>query len=355
MNYQEFRVGLVGLGTVANFHIAALYKIRGVRLVAGCDPATARRDYMRQRWKLGNVYASLDELHDKERLDAVHVLTPPPSHVSVALECLKRNWHCLIEKPLVLDVSDGELLARAARQNDRTVGVNHNKIWNPAFRKLTRLIDKGELGEIRHVNVEHAVQQPFRTGDWSFEHLSFPIFETAPHTFSIISGLLGSIQETQDRICEVMKLGERQYVSGWQSTLQCDKGNAFAFVSLNGSLPCCTVSVVGSKGAARADLLANTLFQSRQFGRFEPYERVFRTGLDGISLLKQSLAAGIAHAAQRIGYAGFGDPFLESMRESIGEFYQALRESREPKANLKAGLEAVQACEMVAGSFRPIS
>ncbi len=39
---EEFRVGLVGLGAVANFHIAALQKMRGVRLVAGCDPLACK-------------------------------------------------------------------------------------------------------------------------------------------------------------------------------------------------------------------------------------------------------------------------------------------------------------------------
>lgn len=348
MIHQAFRAGLVGLGSVADFHIAVLRKMRGVRLVAGCDPVAKRRDYIQKRWKLKNLYASLDELFEREQLDSVHVLTPPPSHVSVALRCLDRRCHCLIEKPLALDVKDGELLARAAEQNNRTVGVNHNKIWNPAFQKLGRLVGEKKLGEIRHVSVEHATHRAFGKGDWTLGHLSFPILEKAPHTFSLISDLLGSVRETQNRICEVMNIGESRIVSSWQSSLECEKGNAFAFVSLHSSLPCCRVSVLGSAGMAQADLMNNTLFQAGPFGRFEPYERVFKTARDGVSLLRQSLTSGMAHAAERIGHTGFGDPFLESMRKSIGEFYQALQESREPKANLRAGLEAVRVCQMVA-------
>ncbi len=71
----------------------------------------------------------------------------------MALQCVERHWHCLIEKPAAIDVKDGEPLERLAQQNRRTVGVNHNKIWNPAFRTLCRLGRENALGEIRHVTI----------------------------------------------------------------------------------------------------------------------------------------------------------------------------------------------------------
>ena len=347
----KLRVGLAGLGTVASYHIAVLRRMRGVQLVAGCDPNAARRDYIQNRWKLDKLYATVDELVEKGQLDAVHVLTPPPSHVPVALKCLARSCHCLIEKPLAINVEEADLLARAARENKRTAGVNHNKIWNPAFRRLIHLISEKRLGEIKHVSVEHAVERAFRKGDWALEHPDFPVLETASHTFSMISDLLGSVHEARSRICEVTQVGERAMVSSWQSSLACEQGNAFAFISLRGSLPCCTVSVLGSEGAAQADLLSNTLTRSGRFGQFEPYQRVLRTTTGGMSLLGQSLRSGAAFAAQRAGFGAFGDPFLESMSGSIEEFYRAVREDRQPRADLAAGREAIRVCELVAAEL----
>lgn len=351
--HQEFRVGLVGLGRASNYHIAALRKLRNVRVAAVCDPALSRREWVRQRWNLGNSYASVDELIAKEELDSVHILTPPPLHVEVANKCLERGCHCLIEKPVALSLESGESLRRTAEHYGRTVGVNHNKIWTPAFQELRRLIAGKRLGDIKHVSVEHAVHRAFRKEDWTLGHWSFPIFETAPHTFSLVSDLLGSIRETRNRICEVKKTGERTMISSWQSTLECETGSAFAFISINSSAPYCTVSVLGSSGAARADLMTNTLQHSPAFGRFQAYQNVISTARDGVSLLGRSLTSATAHISARLGYTGFGDPYLESMRLSIGEFYQALAQGRESKANLRAGLETIQACEMVAQSFRP--
>ncbi len=347
----KIRAGLVGLGTVASYHIAVLRKTRGVHLVGGCDPDAGKRNYVRKRWKLEKIYATQDELMEKERLDAVHVLTPPPSHLPIALQCLERPCHCLIEKPLAISVEEADLLAHAAAKNRRIAGVNHNKIWNAAFRKLTRLISERKLGEIKHVTVEHAVERAFRKGDWALEDPSFPVLETASHTFSLVSDLLGGIRETRSRICQVMQVGERAMVTSWQSSLACERGNALAFISLRGSLPCCTVSVLGTEGAAQADLLSNTLTQSGRFGRYEPYERVLRTATGGMSRLGQGLRSAGAYAAHRAGFGVFGDPFLESMRRSIGEFYQAIREHRQPKADLEAGREAVRACELVAADL----
>jgi predicted dehydrogenase len=318
-----------------------------------CDPALSRREWVRQRWNLRNAYASVDELIAKEHLDSVHILTPPPVHVEVARKCLERRWHCLIEKPVALDLETGESLRKAAEHYGRTVGVNHNKIWTPAFQQLRRLMVENRLGDIKHVSVEHAVHRPFREEDWTLGHWSFPIFETAPHTFSLISALLGSIRETRNRICEVKKTGESTMISSWQSTLECERGNASAFISINSSSPYCAVSVLGSAGAARADLMTDTLVCSAEFGRLHTYQNVFQTARDGLSLLGRSLTSATAHLSARLGGRAFGDPYLESMRVSIGEFYQALEEGRESKVNLRAGLETIQACEMVAQSFRP--
>jgi predicted dehydrogenase len=347
----NFRVGLIGLGAVANYHIAVARRLKNISLIAACDPAQSKRDHIQKRWKLSNLYSSLDEMLDREELDVVHVLTPPLAHVPVALRCLERRIHCLIEKPIAMNLAEGNLLSAAARESGGLVAVNHNKIWNPAFRKLVALVHTGRLGDLRHVNVLHAVHRSFRSGDWSLDDLSYPVLETAPHTFSLVNELIGKLVEVRSDVCDTLRAGENSIVCSWQSSVKCELGTASLFVSLHGALPCCSVTVLGTEGSAVADLMGNVVSYSTRFGKFEPYERVLKMARDGFGMVRRSMAWGAVHAGQRFGISAFGDPFLESMRRSIEEFYTALSENREPKANLLAGIETVKSCLAVTRSF----
>lgn len=347
----QFRVGLVGLGTVSNYHIPALAKVDGVRLVAGCDPVPARREYARRRWKLQNLYCSAEEMLEHEQLDALHILTPPPLHVPIAVTCLKRSCHCLIEKPIALDLREGELLERAADQSRRMVGVNHNMVCNRAFSRLRRVIDENKLEWISCVTVIYSMNSPDRENHWTADRLDFSILERAPHPLSLIIDLFGPVKQLYSRrLGALANAAEIKGILGWNSNLRCARGAASVFM-LRGSQSCCTVSVLGKEGTVNADLLADTMVYSGGSRNLEPHLRVLRSARSGLSLVGQSMRAGAAHAAEHAGLRRFGDPFLESMRKSIEEFYGALREGREPKADLKAGLEVVKACKMTADSL----
>ncbi len=92
----ELRIGLIGAGYIAGWHAAALRAVPGMRLAAICDAAPAAASAMARACNVP-AFDSVGAMIAAGAVDAVHVLTPPPTHASIAIECLTAGLHVLAE------------------------------------------------------------------------------------------------------------------------------------------------------------------------------------------------------------------------------------------------------------------
>ncbi len=121
----------------------------------------------------------LQKIYDRDDYDAVVIATQPESHFSLAREFLLRGKHVFVEKPMVLDLADGEELPRLAKQQRRILMVGHILEYHPAFEKVKQMIADGELGDIYYIytsRVNLGIIRQTENSLWSF----------APHDISII-------------------------------------------------------------------------------------------------------------------------------------------------------------------------
>src|SRR6185437_8961171 len=75
------------------------------------------------------------------RVDAVSVATPTPTHFGLVAECLRRDVNVLAEKPLAASVAEGRELVRLARSHSLVFQVGHIERFNPAFLELQSILD----------------------------------------------------------------------------------------------------------------------------------------------------------------------------------------------------------------------
>src|SRR5579862_5355256 len=105
MSTARWRAGMVGAGNISEFHIYAVKVLGGlVELVGVTDLDGARARAAAEKHGT-TAYASLDALV-AAGANVIHVLTPPGSHVPVALAALERGCHVLIEKPISEDEAE---------------------------------------------------------------------------------------------------------------------------------------------------------------------------------------------------------------------------------------------------------
>jgi predicted dehydrogenase len=140
------RFAAVGLGNaITMFHVPALERTPGVKLVGGADLSAERR----AAWERGTgstAYASLDELLERTRPDVVLVATPPDAHAEPCLRALEAGCHVFCEKPLVETAAEADRLIEAARVAGRLVACNLEFREHPIFRAVRDGVAGGAYG-----------------------------------------------------------------------------------------------------------------------------------------------------------------------------------------------------------------
>ena len=106
MKKNTIRTGIVGAGFAATFHFESLKKVHSTNIevegVFAIDTAQAV-SYARERGI--KAYDSLEKLIDK--VDVIHICTPPVAHEPIAIAALKQNKFAIVEKPLTGYFGDG--------------------------------------------------------------------------------------------------------------------------------------------------------------------------------------------------------------------------------------------------------
>jgi predicted dehydrogenase len=142
------RLGFVGLGwATQSFHIPAAKRVPDAEPIGGCDPAPERRTAFERQSSLPS-YATLDELVERGRPEAVVVATPPDSHTELCLQALAAGLHVICEKPFAATVDDADQILAAADAAGKGVAVNHEFREKPIFKAVKERVGSAEAGRL---------------------------------------------------------------------------------------------------------------------------------------------------------------------------------------------------------------
>jgi predicted dehydrogenase len=153
-----------------------------VSLVA--DLSESRRDYVRRLYPAIRVTDNPEEVFADPRIEAVIIATPVHTHFDLAISSLNAGKHVLVEKPLARTVEEVDRIGSLARAGNLVAMVGHTFLYNAAVRYVKRLIDSGDLGDIRYIYSQRLNLGRIRNDVdalWNF----------APHDISIIQYWLG--------------------------------------------------------------------------------------------------------------------------------------------------------------------
>ncbi len=145
------RVGIVGCGSIAAVHAAALFALEGVKLCAFSDMEKSRAEGFAEKYGHGyaNSYDSLEAMLEEEKLDAVHVCTPHYLHVPMAEMILQKGISAFVEKPTAVSPEEFEKLERTAACSAGRLGFCFQNRYNGTTCKIDELLQEGTLGEVK--------------------------------------------------------------------------------------------------------------------------------------------------------------------------------------------------------------
>lgn len=140
---RVLRVGVVGVGVMGSNHARVLAELPGVELVGVADPDRRHVDYVARA--LGTkAFESVDALLPLG-VDAVTIAAPTHLHHDIALACIKRGIHVLVEKPIASSPEEGRSIIAAAHHAGVTLMVGHVERFNPAVETIKDAIRGEEI------------------------------------------------------------------------------------------------------------------------------------------------------------------------------------------------------------------
>lgn len=156
-----YRVGLIGAGWYGKSDLFRLIQVASVEVIALADPdkhmleEAATLVSQRQRSKKKPLqYNDYRKMLAENPLDIVLIGSPDHWHALQAIESLQAGAHVYLQKPISVDVLEGEAIVAAAKKYNRVVQVGTQRKSTPHLIEAKKnIVDKGMLGKISHVEM----------------------------------------------------------------------------------------------------------------------------------------------------------------------------------------------------------
>ncbi len=180
-------VAVIGSGYWGKNLIRNYYNLGALKLV--CDKSESIFADLKKQYRDLETCLALTDVLNRDDISGVVISTPAETHFNIAREALLSGKHVYVEKPLVLNETDGEELIALARERKKVLMVGHLLQYHPVFVHLKGLAASGELGRINYIYSHRLNLGKIRREEnilWSF----------APHDISMILTLANEEPET---------------------------------------------------------------------------------------------------------------------------------------------------------------
>jgi predicted dehydrogenase len=145
------RVGLLGYGAIGHEHSRAVRAVDGLALTAVCDTSQERLDVAAAAAPGVATTTSAEALLERDDVDLVVVSTPPSSHARWALTAIAAGKHVVLEKPFAIRTAEADQVLAAADAAGLLAVVYQNRRFDPDHLAVRRLIERGDLGDVFHI------------------------------------------------------------------------------------------------------------------------------------------------------------------------------------------------------------
>jgi predicted dehydrogenase len=155
------RVGLIGCGWYGKCDLFRLIQVAPVEVVSLCDVDEAMLEDAAQQVaarqaskKRPRTYRDYRTMLAEKDLDLVVIATPDHWHALTFIEAVKAGADVYVQKPISVDVLEGQAMLAAARKYDRVVQVGTQRRSTPHLVEARdEIVRAGRLGRIGHVEI----------------------------------------------------------------------------------------------------------------------------------------------------------------------------------------------------------
>ena len=137
MSDHKVRVGVVGVGSLGQWHARIYSELPAAELVGVYDINQARAEEIAQRYR---TRAIRDMAELAGMVEAASIVVPADKHFEAAVHFLERGVHLLVEKPIATRASDADAMVAKAQQQNLVLQVGHVERFNPVMQFLEGIL-----------------------------------------------------------------------------------------------------------------------------------------------------------------------------------------------------------------------
>jgi predicted dehydrogenase len=261
MSSDIIRVGLIGGGGIATFHISGYAQhpeLIRVAAVADAFAATAEE----RGAELGvPFFTDYLEMLEQADIDAVDICLPHHLHRDAIVAAAKAGKHVLCEKPLCLSPDEAADVQRAVSESGITLMCAHNQLFMPAVAKAKELIDGGALGTVYEVRTTDSFRNEFDPSNMGWRaHASTSgggeLIDTGYHPSYLLMHLAGGVPVHATAMLSTHRLAFMEGEDSAQALFRFDNGAVGQLVTSWAYDPAAGTerfSVVGEHGSLTSD------------------------------------------------------------------------------------------------------
>lgn len=174
------KYALIGCGRIATNHIKAVTNNK-LELAALCDvKPEVMEDLLARHGLEGDTairrYTDYQEMLEAEKPTLVGIATESGSHAEIALACIERGIHVIIEKPMAMSMADADKIVQAAEKYNVKVCACHQNRFNNAIQATRKALEEDRFGRMSHGSIhvrwnrnkDYYDQAPWR-GTWAHD------------------------------------------------------------------------------------------------------------------------------------------------------------------------------------------
>jgi predicted dehydrogenase len=244
------KVGIIGAGGIAGEHKRGYARLSDVELVGVADPSAAAQDKAKNEWKTA-AYATVAELLDTAKPDAVSICAPPKFHADAAVACLERGVAVLCEKPMARNAEEARRIAAAAAKASVPFMVAFCHRYHPPVTMVKDAILAGKLGKVSMYRNRFGGRQDMSKTWFSDPEIAGggTLMDTSVHSVDLFRFLVGDASWVTGAVADVA--GIYRLEDSGIITLGTADG-AFGVIEGSWSTPASAnvIEVYGTEGAA---------------------------------------------------------------------------------------------------------
>jgi UDP-N-acetyl-2-amino-2-deoxyglucuronate dehydrogenase len=248
---DAIRVGLIGGGFIAEYHLAGLAAAGGAEVPVLATRTPARAAGLARRFAIPEVVADYRALLERRDVDAVVIATPDDTHETMAVAAAGAGKAILLQKPMARSAAECRRIIAAARRAgvDLQVSFMHRHFEETV--RARELLGEGRLGPVLGVRMRNATPGP-DWGDWFFSRERVPggvVHQLGIHGIDLLRHLVGDIAAVSAMVATLRP--ERALADGRRVRVQ-NADHAHALYRLQaGGLATHEMSLVETAGCDR--------------------------------------------------------------------------------------------------------